>query len=74
MDKTVTGVLGGWTGLPETTWKLPGASGSLPEHSAPGGFPVASNVQIPFICAKAGLAIAVCGKTVCDRLKTQRSK
>ena len=74
LDKSVTGTLEVWTKLPEATWNLPGASGNLPEHSAPGGFPVASKMQIPFICTKAGLAIAVGGKTVCDRLKMQRSK
>ncbi len=34
---------------------------------------VASNVQVPSICAKAGLAIAMCGKTVCDRLSRRHS-
>ena len=56
--------------------KSPRALGSrrLPGENPSSSLTVASNVQIPFICAKAGLAIAVCGKTVCDRLKTQRSQ
>ena len=74
LDKTVTAMVEDWTKLPETKWNLPGASGSFAEQSASGGFPVASNLQIPFICTKAGLAIALCGKTVCDRLKSQRSQ
>ena len=56
--------------------KSPRALGSrrLPGENPSSSLTADCNVQIPFICAKAGLAIAVCGKIVCDLQRMQRPK
>ena len=69
-DTIVTGVLwvgqiciGSATGTDKTVSEVLGSWTELPETT-----------WIPFVCAKARFAIAMCGTTVSDRLNVQRTK